>query len=371
MGHPLKSLILPLWLAVLAWPAAARAEDWDLVDNRPESSVYVDRDSIIVDGRIARMWTKSALRESALDPQTRRRYVREFVRWAFDCINKTALTTSWRHTAENGQVVSQNFIPAVPSRFEDVPPGSVTEIFMTIACKPRKTEQPVAEASTPAASESPTPAQPARPSFGTAWVAASGYVVTAYHVVRDAKKLTLAQDPDHLITATVAAADPTNDIAVLRPAWHGRAPRGLIVNAALPKLGAHVMTIGFPHPDVMGISPKLTSGEISSLTGIQDDPRLLQVSVPVQGGNSGGPLINMSGQAIGVVAAKLDAALLLKYTGDLTENANYAVKAAYVSVLLATLPPLNGGAGIQVKPGASTEDIAELTRKTIYLLFVE
>jgi len=93
--------------------------------------------------------------------------------------------------------------------------------------------------------------------------------------------------------------------------------------------------------------------------------------VPVQGGNSGGPLIDRNGQAIGVVAAKLDAALLLKQTGDLTENANYAVKAAYVSVLLATLPPLNGGAGIQVKPGASTEDIADLTRKTIYLLFVE
>ena len=57
----------------------------------------------------------------------------------------------------------------------------------------------------------------------------------------------------------------------------------------------------------MGVEAKLTRGIVNARTGIGNDPRVYQVSVPLQGGNSGGPLINMRGEVVGVVASKLSA----------------------------------------------------------------
>jgi serine protease Do len=67
-----------------------------------------------------------------------------------------------------------------------------------------------------------------------------------------------------------------------------------------------VATIGFPDPTLQGFAPKLAKGEIAALSGIQDDPRYFQVSVPVQPGNSGGALVDERGNVIGIVSAKLD-----------------------------------------------------------------
>ena len=99
-------------------------------------------------------------------------------------------------------------------------------------------------------------------------------------------------------------------------------------------LGATVFTIGFPHSDVMGVQPKLANGVISSTTGVRDDAASYQISVPVQAGNSGGPLLDMNGQVVGIVAAKLRAERMFEATGDLTENVNYAIKSAFIAELV-------------------------------------
>jgi len=88
----------------------------------------------------------------------------------------------------------------------------------------------------------------------------------------------------------------------------------------------------------MGAEPKLTDGIISSLTGIGNDPCTYQIGVPVQAGNSGGPLLNVNGEVIGIVTSKLSAAEMFKRTNDITENANYAVKIVYLNALLLALP---------------------------------
>jgi hypothetical protein len=77
---------------------------------------------------------------------------------------------------------------------------------------------------------------------------------------------------------------------------------------------------------LQGFAPKLAKGEIASLSGIQDDPRYFQISVPVQPGNSGGALVDERANVIGIVSAKLDAVAALKSSGALPENVNYAVK---------------------------------------------
>jgi len=118
------------------------------------------------------------------------------------------------------------------------------------------------------------------------------------------------------------------------------------------RVGEKVFTIGYPHPTLMGAEPKLTDGIINSLTGVGNDPRTFQISVPVQAGNSGGPLLNMKGEVVGIVTAKLSAAEVFKWTGDLSQNVNYAVKAPYLSVLLSSTPD---AADIQKLPSGKTD----------------
>ena len=93
---------------------------------------------------------------------------------------------------------------------------------------------------------------------------------------------------------------------------------------------------------MQGFSPKLTSGRINSLAGIKDDPRNFQISVPIQPGNSGGPLVNEYGNVVGVVVSRLNAIKLLKETGSLPQNVNYAVKSSFANSFLESLPKVVG-----------------------------
>lgn len=146
--------------------------------------------------------------------------------------------------------------------------------------------------------------------------------------------------------------------------------------AALPiaqepaALGAHVFTIGFPHPDVLGTQAKLTDGLISASTGIGNDPRLFQISVPVQAGNSGGPLLNSNGEVVGIVSAKLNSLALLSATGDLPQNVNYAIKSAYLQSLLKTTPSVSDVPVLRVT-GGTVESMAELVKQSVMMVLVQ
>jgi hypothetical protein len=78
----------------------------------------------------------------------------------------------------------------------------------------------------------------------------------------------------------------------------------------------------------------LTTGNVSALAGLRDDPRYLQITAPVQPGNSGGPLLDGGGNLIGVITAKLDALAIAKRTGDVPQNVNFAVKADVLETFL-------------------------------------
>jgi serine protease Do len=82
--------------------------------------------------------------------------------------------------------------------------------------------------------------------------------------------------------------------------------------------------------DILGTNAKLGQGIINSLTGIKDDVRMFQISIPVQPGNSGGPLINAKGQVVGVVSGTLN-----PYAANtLPQNVNFAIKINYLNNLL-------------------------------------
>ena len=68
-----------------------------------------------------------------------------------------------------------------------------------------------------------------------------------------------------------------------------------------------MVAIGYPYHGLLTSDFTVTTGIVSSLSGIFNDTRHLQISAAVQPGNSGGPLLDFTGAVVGVVAAKLDA----------------------------------------------------------------
>jgi S1-C subfamily serine protease len=90
--------------------------------------------------------------------------------------------------------------------------------------------------------------------------------------------------------------------------------------------GEGVVTYGFPLAGLLSSGPTLTTGEISALAGLSDNQRHYQISAPVQPGNSGGPLLDMAGNVVGVIVSKLNAQRVAQRTGDIPQNVNFAVK---------------------------------------------
>jgi len=170
------------------------------------------------------------------------------------------------------------------------------------------------------------------------FVTNDGYLVTCFHVVQGAATVKV-KIGDKMQEAEVVKTDSVNDLAILKVTTSSRALP--IAPSSGVKLGDSVFTIGFPDIELQGVSPKLTKGDISGLAGIQDDPRTFQISVAVQPGNSGGPLVDNFGNVVGVIVAKLSAMAVFETTGDLPEDVNYATKSSALQTLLASVPDLS------------------------------
>jgi S1-C subfamily serine protease len=171
------------------------------------------------------------------------------------------------------------------------------------------------------------------PVSGTAFfVTREGKLVTNHHVVSGARKIEVALNEEEVVEARLLRDDPINDLAVLEVAAI-RAPLRLRVAHGLEK-GDDVFTLGFPIPSLQGPEAKATFGHVNALSGIGGDERYVQIDVPIQPGNSGGPLFNQRGEVVGVVAATLDPRQVMATAGYIPQNVNYALKAEVVYAML-------------------------------------
>jgi S1-C subfamily serine protease len=202
---------------------------------------------------------------------------------------------------------------------------------------------------------------------GTAWGVDKGYLATAAHVVKDAKRIEVYRDGKKIGEAKVAAVDQANDLAILDFTSGRPAPLKVLPLSSRPAaLGGAVFTLGYPAPELLGQAVKMTSGQVNSTAGMQDDTRMLQISAPVQTGNSGGPVLGWDGAVVGLVDMKLDK--LDEEGRERPQNVNYAIKAAYLRPLLEELPDL--GRYEAVKPGPGQEETVAAAREAVFMLLV-
>jgi TPR repeat protein len=162
--------------------------------------------------------------------------------------------------------------------------------------------------------------------LGSGFRVAPGRIVTNAHVVTGCPQILIGNQ-----RATRRAADAVNDLALIElPGDRGAvAP----LRPAAARLGEGVTIAGFPLEGLFaGLS--VTSGNVSRLSGLGGDTGQLQISAPVQPGNSGGPVLDSAAQVIGVVVSKLDALKVARAIGDLPQNVNFAIKGEVLRAFL-------------------------------------
>lgn len=95
-----------------------------------------------------------------------------------------------------------------------------------------------------------------------------------------------------------------------------------------------MVAVGYPLHGLLSSEANVTTGNVSALAGIGNDTRFLQITAPVQPGNSGGPLVDQSGNVVGIIVGKLNAIEIAKVTGDVPQNVNFAINMAVAKAFL-------------------------------------
>jgi len=155
------------------------------------------------------------------------------------------------------------------------------------------------------------------------FVSEHGYILTNAHVVSGCKQI---QTRDGR-SASLITKDEKIDLALLSVRGESPAVARFRLQPA-SRVGDSVVAFGFPLQGILSSGGNLTTGTIAAETGIADDPRFFQISAPVQPGSSGSPLLDSSGDVVGIVEAKLDAMETLRTAGDIPQNVNFAIRAS-------------------------------------------
>ncbi|HEY8610566.1 MAG TPA: serine protease [Roseomonas sp.] len=232
--------------------------------------------------------------------------------------------------------------PAAPSRIQaPVPDGKPPPLYDMPDPAPRRPGPPSRPPSAPEPRAQPPGGPAGKPppldpreapppnsrevSSGTGFVITERQVLTNDHVVRGCRNLRVRNAEGREITATVRARDNRRDLALLDLREAAGPPLTFRAGPDLRR-GDPVVTYGFPLAGMLASGPTLTTGDISALAGLADNRAHFQISAPVQPGNSGGPLMDLSGNVVGIITSKLNAQRVAQRTGDIPQNVNFAVK---------------------------------------------
>lgn len=204
---------------------------------------------------------------------------------------------------------------------------------------------------------------------GTGFALNSGYVVTNYHVANNAKNILIYQyrgdGTRQEYNAKLVASDKVNDVAILKiddPNFKGFGTIPYAIKSGVCEVGESVWALGFPMADIMGEEIKFTDGKISARSGVDGMTSVYQISVPIQHGNSGGPLFDTKGNIVGITSSGLNRDLQ-------TENVNYAIKSSYLRLLIENTLPMSVIPQGTAMQGQSLTTQIKLAKK--YVFYIE
>jgi V8-like Glu-specific endopeptidase len=159
---------------------------------------------------------------------------------------------------------------------------------------------------------------------GTGFFIDTDILITNHHVVEKCNKIEVIRN-GYNAEAKIKSLDIINDLAVLKATKSNqnflkfRSGKGI-------RVGETIIAMGYPLGNLLGTNIKLTLGNISSLTGLVNDSTKLQLTAPVQQGNSGGPLLDNYGNIVGVIYAGLK--------NHVAQNVNLAIKSSVAKMFL-------------------------------------
>ena len=191
-------------------------------------------------------------------------------------------------------------------------------------------------------------------SYGSCFaISEKGLLLTNHHVIawREEGLSIRFAGGEQVHTARVVGVSEDNDLALLKV-------DGLTVeylplsSSSRARLGSEVFTIGYPDPQNLGFSPKYADGKVGGMKGLNKS-ELLQISVPIQPGNSGGALVDLTGNVVGVVVARASESYFIKNAGYLPQGVNFAIKSDFALALVNAL-----GVDYSILPLALTREEA-------------
>lgn len=321
-------------LVVAATPAWA--VDWRPLPSPAQYQATVDLDSVSAQKGAVRF----TVRRAYADAQTHasgKEYFSTRLLYLVDCNARTTALVVTQYYGKDRKLIQAEVKQQVNRSELTAPePGSDLAEAMKLACV-RLAETGGAPPPIAKQGESPPGAPAKPPSRGSSGsgiiVNRAGSILTNEHVVRACDGYEVIDNENRKLKATVQATDAKNDLALL--AVDEQFPTAAkLRKQSDPRLGESVTVVGYPLVGVLGDKPSVGFGNVTSTIGIRGNPAQMQISVPIQRGASGGPVLDQSANVIGVVVSKLDALKFAERGGDLPQNVNFAIRAAPLRAFL-------------------------------------
>ncbi len=197
------------------------------------------------------------------------------------------------------------------------------------------------------------------------FVSREGHVLTNEHVIDSCAEVRARPPSGAAVKADIIARDARGDLALLKITLVPAAVASFREGRRI-RQGEAVVAVGYPLQGLLASDANVSPGAVSALAGLGDDARHLQITAPIQPGNSGGPLLDASGNVVGVVVAQLNALRLARVAGTIPQNVNFAIKAELATGFL-----LANGVLAQTAPSSverKPADIGEAAKRFTVLI---
>jgi S1-C subfamily serine protease len=328
---PISSRFAALLLCLYAGLAAAAEADWDPFATSASAIVFFDRGSVKKSDDYVQYRIRVDYTDERVSKDGKHRYRSAVNAFAAQCEPKKLVVTSVQLRDGTGARLMQSSRRRERwgDALKDVTPGGVEERLMLHACALASGQSP----QPPAAKAGTAPAR-ATTSIGSGIVAsADGVIVTNHHVVDGCSRILVIDSEKRRAMAERIASDPKSDLALIR-AKQTFTEVATFRKGVQLQAGESVTVVGYPLASILGSESNVAFGYVSATSGVRGDASRFQISAPVHKGNSGGPILDQSGNVTGIVNAKLNALAVQKRTGDLPQNISFGIKAEVAQLFL-------------------------------------